>query len=335
MIDEAMPQIAEQINKFMPKIIELGGKLLKALGDGLVENLPMLMSTAGNVIGQLANALIDNLPQILEVGIDVILELIDGLTEAMPELVPKMVEIINKMIEVLIDHAPELTEAGFKLLLALAEGIIKSIPNQIEGIWHILTAIDSQIKGFFENMKQNGYEMLKRFCQGLGINLDLVRQRIDAIKNIIKIGIMYLKNSASNWGSDFVQGFADGIMNRLYHLGEVVNRMANSIRSRLHFSRPDEGPLRDYETWMPDMLEGMSKSLEKAMPSFMSKVHALSDEMAMSLSPSINGGAYSYSPSMSVVVNNNIESDPLGQMVNQVKTFSNGAKNDYNYGYGG
>jgi hypothetical protein len=86
---------------------------------------------------------------------------------------------------------------------------------------------------------------------------------------------------------------------------------------------------------MPDMLEGMSKSLEKAMPSFMSKIHALSDEMAMSLSPSINGGAYSYSPSMSVVVNNNIESDPLGQMINQVKTFSNGAKNDYNYGYGG
>ena len=27
--------------------------------------------------------------------------------------------------------------------------------------------------------------------------------------------------------------------------------------------------------------------------------------------------------------------DPLGQMVNDVKTFSNGAKNDYNYGYGG
>jgi hypothetical protein len=158
----------------------------------------------------------------------------------MPELVPKAVEVINKLIVTLIDHAPELTEAGFKLLLAVAEGIIKSIPNQIEGIWQILMAIDSQIKGFFENMKQNGYEMLKRFCEGLGINLDLVRQRIEAIKNIIKIGIMYLKNSAKSWGSDFVRGFADGIMNQLYHLGEVVNRMANSIRSRLHFSKPDE-----------------------------------------------------------------------------------------------
>ena len=239
-VEEAIPYMVDGINEFMPELINCGKELIGAIGKGLMDNLPSLMKTASEIVGQLASAFVENLPQILDVGIDIILELIDGLTEAMPELVPKAVEVINKLIVTLIDHAPELTEAGFKLLLAVAEGIIKSIPNQIEGIWQILTAIDSQIKGFFENMKQNGYEMLKRFCEGLGINLDLVRQRIEAIKNIIKIGIMYLKNSASNWGSDFVQGFADGIMNRLYHLGEVVNRMANSIRSRLHFSKPDE-----------------------------------------------------------------------------------------------
>ena len=95
------------------------------------------------------------------------------------------------------------------------------------------------------------------------------------------------------------------------------------------------GPLRDYETWMPDMLKGMAKSLERATPSFMRTIDGLTSQMAMSLSPSLSGGSYSYSPSMSVVVNNNIESDPLGQMVSKIKTFSNGAKNDYNYGYGG
>jgi hypothetical protein len=58
--------------------------------------------------------------------------------------------------------------------------------------------------------------------------------------------------------------------------------------------------------------------------------------MAMSMSPSLNGNVNnSLSPSFNVIVNNNIEQDPLGQMVSQIKTFSNGAKNDYNYGYGG
>jgi hypothetical protein len=35
---------------------------------------------------------------------------------------------------------------------------------------------------------------------------------------------------------------------------------------------------------------------------------------------------------MTVNVQNNMELDPLGQLVNNIKTFSGGAKNDYNWG---
>ena len=36
-----------------------------------------------------------------------------------------------------------------------------------------------------------------------------------------------------------------------------------------------------------------------------------------------------------VNVQNDIELDPLGQVVSKIKTFSGGARNDYNYGMGG
>ena len=35
-----------------------------------------------------------------------------------------------------------------------------------------------------------------------------------------------------------------------------------------------------------------------------------------------------------IIINNNIKQDPLGRMVQDIKTFSGGAKNDYNYGQG-
>lgn len=335
MVEEAIPYMVENINEWLPELIECGKTLLGAVGQGIMDNLPTLMSNAGQIIGDLANAFIENLPQIIEVGMDIILELIDGLTEAMPELIPKIVEVVFKIIETLADHYDEILEAGFKLIVKLAEGIIKAIPNVVEGVIDVWNSINNSLNSWYEKMKQHGRNLIDRIAQGLGIDMDKVRQKIAIVKQIVSLGLEWLKNSASNWGRDFINRFTTGIAEGLARLRETVNNIANSIKSKLHFSRPDEGPLRDYETWMPDMLEGMSKSLEKAMPSFMSKIHALSDEMAMSLSPSINGGAYSYSPSMSVVVNNHIESDPLGQMVNQIKTFSNGAKNDYNYGYGG
>ena len=59
-------------------------------------------------------------------------------------------------------------------------------------------------------------------------------------------------------------------------------------------------------------------------------------DSAFGLSPTLTGTANTHlSPNVNVVVNNNMKTDPLGQLVNNVKTFSGGAKNDFNYGYGG
>ena len=53
------------------------------------------------------------------------------------------------------------------------------------------------------------------------------------------------------------------------------------------------------------------------------------------ISPQLqNSSALHYSPN--VVVNNevNVSQDPLGQMVSNIKSYSGGAKNDYNFGMG-
>ena len=43
----------------------------------------------------------------------------------------------------------------------------------------------------------------------------------------------------------------------------AVSDVADKIRSFLHFSVPDEGPLTDYESWMPDFMSGLAKGIEK------------------------------------------------------------------------
>ena len=49
------------------------------------------------------------------------------------------------------------------------------------------------------------------------------------------------------------------------------------------------------------------------------------------LSPTLNR-TMSSSSNVNVQVINNMETDLLGNLVNNIKTYSNGAKNDYNYG---
>lgn len=74
-----------------------------------------------------------------------------------------------------------------------------------------------------------------------------------------------LSGLGSTWGSDLVKGMASGMVTVAAKAGwltKAAKFVAGVIRAFLHFSRPDKGPLRDYETWMPDMVHGMADSLK-------------------------------------------------------------------------
>ena len=82
-----------------------------------------------------------------------------------------------------------------------------------------------------------------------------------------------------------VEGIGNGISkkgNSSWFIGKL-NGLASKIASYLHFSRPDVGPLREYEKWMPDMVEGLSKTLDKSSPQLINSVKNMSQGMANEL----------------------------------------------------
>lgn len=73
--------------------------------------------------------------------------------------------------------------------------------------------------------------------------------------------ITSLPGKAIQWGKDMIQGFVDGVLDKARALIDAVKGVVDKVRGFLHFSRPDEGPLRDYETWMPDMMRGLARGI--------------------------------------------------------------------------
>ena len=72
--------------------------------------------------------------------------------------------------------------------------------------------------------------------------------------------ITSLPGKALQWGKDFIGGLINGIRSMIGAVVDTVSGIASKIASFLHFSAPDEGPLADYETWMPDFMQGAGKS---------------------------------------------------------------------------
>lgn len=125
----------------------------------------------------------------------------------------------------------------------------------------------------------------------------------NSIKNGFTDAINWIKSlpeEALQWGKDLIDGLVNGIKSAADHVKQAVGNVAQDIRSFLHFSVPDEGPLTDYESWMPDMMAGMAKGITgnigKLKSAAKSAASAISSSLSVSanLSPAyagVNGGA--------------------------------------------
>ena len=101
--------------------------------------------------------------------------------------------------------------------------------------------------------------------QNGGLANGLQTMMLSVMSNLVGVNLSSLQGLGSTWGGDLVKGMASGMVTVAAKAGwltKAAKFVGSVIRAFLHFSRPDKGPLRDYETWMPDMVHGMADSLK-------------------------------------------------------------------------
>lgn len=162
----------------------------------------------------------------------------------------------------------------------------------VNGVVSFISGLPSAVWNWLSSALNNAWNFAGQLAKaGANAASGLVNNIIGRIRS--------LPGQLFNWGVDMVKGIANGIRNAIHHVTSAVSDVANKIKSFLHFSRPDEGPLAEYESWMPDMVQGLSDSLRKASPELISQTEALasgmSDAFNVNGSVSASGGrSYDY-----------------------------------------
>lgn len=140
-------------------------------------------------------------------------------------------------------------------------------------------------KGFGENIVQG-------LTNGINGFIEKVRSAIRQVKEALDLSKM--KETAKGWGSDFVQGLSDGIRRAKEWAKSAADAVAQGIASVLHFSRPDEGVLRDYEKWMPDFMRGLANGIDTNADLVYSSVNNLASGMKSAMTvPMLGVGSVS------------------------------------------
>lgn len=70
---------------------------------------------------------------------------------------------------------------------------------------------------------------------------------------------------------------------------DTVSGIASRIASFLHFSAPDEGPLSEYEKWMPDFMKGLAGGIEKSRGLVEKAVRDVASDMVITPKAGVSG----------------------------------------------
>lgn len=191
--------------------------------------------------------------------------------------------------------------------------LCNGIKNEAINIWNGLINWFKSLPSVLYNAGVNMFTSMK---SGVINTIGGVKS---AIVNGITSAINWIKSlpsQAYNWGKDMIEGMINGIKNMIGKIKNTVNDVANSIRRILHFSVPDEGPLRDYETWMPDFISGLTAGIEKNKDKLIDAVKGMAEGMKVQANINLSN--------QQSIPKNGVKSGPLFVIEN----FNNYTEND-------
>ena len=158
---------------------------------------------------------------------------------------------------------------------------MENIKSTVTNIWNALKSAVESIVNALKDMIINTWNNVKDTLTNIVNNIkdtvsnafntlvDTMGNILSKVTGVVKSGfqgaidfITSLPSQALKWGSDIIGNLINGIKSKIGELASAAKQMANTISEYVHFSEPDKGPLSNFHTFMPDMIDLMCEGIE-------------------------------------------------------------------------
>lgn len=330
-IQQLFPMIVEIIASNLPPLLtQLTGMLLSMLPmliQGLTQMIVGLINALPGILTQLAGML----PIIITSLVNALVQIAQALAQQLPTIIPIVVKAIINGLLTLLDNIDVLIDAGIQLIMALADGLIAALPIIIEKAPQIIEKLVTNLIANGPKIIAAGIKLIVKLGEGLiravPQLLGKIPQIINGIVNGLKSGVSQVANVGKNimkglWNG--ITGLKDWVINKVKGLGKSILKGLKNVLG-IHSPSTEFAIIGKYSVL------GYTEEIDKMSKFINDKV-----AQAFGLDPQLtNSMSNNFSPTVNTTVNVNQTQDPLGRMVNDVKTFSGGSRQDYNYGLGG
>lgn len=203
---------------------------------------------------------------------------------AFASMIPAIKGLAASFIELTVAAAPWLllaaaiAAAGYAVyknwddISAGAQKMANKVKEAFNDLKDKVESVRNTIAGVIPDIEQFFMELPSKILAALKAGAQHIKEEFD---RMIK--------TAKESGQHFIDGFVQGIMSRIEKIVNAVKEVANTVKQFLGFTRPDKGPLHEYEQWMPHFMQGLTKGIKSNIGLIKGAVDDVAKTMAIPL----------------------------------------------------
>lgn len=342
------------------KLGKVGEKVFSGLGQIIPIIIPPLLQIIQSVIpplqsllGQLMPVLSNIFQTIMPIAIQILNTLIPPLLQIIQMILPPLTQIINSLLPLLKPIA-DLLNPIIKILMSIITPLVQIISSILPPFIDLLSTILQVILppltaaiDLFANVLSVKMQAAFGMVQPI---FDLIGNQFNMIKNIISNLIDFIKNVfTGNWKAAW-QSVVNIFKSIMSGIGNILKAPINAIIGGINGFIKGLNKIK-IPKWVPvvggkginiPLIPKLATGTNYVPDDMLAMIHEGEAVIPKKFNPYANGidstrissMQNTYNPNIQVYNNVNIEQDPLGQLVHNIKTYSGGSPNDYNYGVG-
>ena len=229
------------MSNFVDSVVTVGENIIPRIQTTIQGVTQLVSAASAKIVPLVVDTLMQNLPALLTAGVDLVFALVNGILDNIDMVIDCVLQLIDVIVDKLIENLPKLVEGGIRLIIALAGGLIKAIPKLLAAVPRIIDAVVIGIANSFAPVVQAGRDLVER----------------------VKDGFMGKVKAAKEWGKDLISNFIDGLLAKWNKLKNTVSDIAGSIADFIGFSEPEKGPLSNFHTYAPDMMQLFAQGIRE------------------------------------------------------------------------
>ncbi|WP_395152280.1 phage tail tape measure protein [uncultured Allofournierella sp.] len=234
-------------------------EVIKGIFETVLNVIKTIVMTYFNVYKTIIQTVMTVIQTVISTVCNTIKTVITTVLNAIKTVFTTIWNSIKTIVQAVVSGITALITGDFEGVKNAITTIMSTIQNTISTVWNTISGAVSTVLDTIKNAISSVFTNIKTAIS------DTMSSIFDTIKDGFEGVVGYITSLASKaftWGKDLVMGIVNGIKSCISAVGDAVKSVADKITSFLHFSVPDEGPLTEYESWMPDFMQGLAKGIE-------------------------------------------------------------------------